>query len=133
MIEKTELNLLDKAKIISFSPLKFVGTENYPIKIYSSDSTGQGLIVYSNEKRSELSYVNFDNLSNPSQGAWSVSGAVNFYEAKVVIRNCTFYGNRCEDYLNIIRSEFEMSNSVFSNCYSDAFDGDYIKGITGNH
>ena len=81
---------------------------------------------------SRLAYCRFAGLSNPSTYGWSVSGAVNFYEAPVNIAHCVFTGNRCEDGLNVIRCHVEMDDVVFSHTQSDAFDGDFVKGVIKN-
>jgi hypothetical protein len=72
--------------------------------------------------------VIFDNLANPSHGAWKLTGAVTFYESPVDIRSTVFRNIRAEDGLNIVRSEFLVDSSLFSECMSDAFDGDFVDG-----
>ncbi|MEE9442817.1 MAG: CotH kinase family protein [candidate division Zixibacteria bacterium] len=124
----TTLNLINDAAILSYSPLYFTGEPGNPVKIISADSTGQGLIIVNADSVSVLEYVIFDNLSNPAQGGWAVSGAVNFFESPVEMRNCILQNNQCEDYLNIIRTEFVLENLLFKNSFSDAFDGDFVKG-----
>ncbi len=128
----TRLDLLNTATIISYSPLLFSGTERKPIHIYSSDASGQGILVIKSDKQSLLEYVHFDNLSNPSHGGWTLTGAVNFYESPVNIRFCKFLNNRSEDGLNIIRSEFLIDHSYFYNTFSDAFDADFCTGKITN-
>ncbi len=125
-----ELDIINYAKIISYSSFK-LDAHTDPVKIYSSDKTGQGILIL-NSKKSTFSNVIFDNLSNPSHGDWKVTGAINFYESPVSLINVTFSNNHCEDALNIIRSSFEMDSSKFINTYSDAFDGDYVKGTISN-
>lgn len=122
------LNLLNNAKIISYSPLYFKGTVENPIKIFSSNRTGQGILVIGTNKVSEISHVYFQNLSNPKLASWSVSGAVNFYESPVRFEYVLFERNRCEDALNVIRTNFKMNNSIFRSIKADAFDGDFVKG-----
>jgi hypothetical protein len=124
----TRLNLSSSAKILSYAPLEFRGTEENPILIHSADSTGQGVVVMSTHQQSTLEYVVFDNLSNPSEDGWTLTGAVNFYESPVLISHCRFQANRCEDGLNIIRSEFSIENAVFKGTSADAFDADFTKG-----
>lgn len=126
-----KLNLRNNAKIISKSSVRFIGSFNAPIKIYSSNGTGQGLLVM-NAEESQLKHVIFENLSSLREGNWSVSGAVNFYETMVKIDSCVFAKNRSEDGLNIIRSVFELKNSVFEKTQSDAFDGDFVNGRISN-
>jgi hypothetical protein len=128
----TQLNLIHSSAIISYSPIEFIGSDNFPIVIESPDSTGQGLLVVAAEGSSILENVTFKNLSNPHCAGWEITGAVTFYEADVDISHCQFLANRSEDGLNIIRSEFSIDHSLFSNTFSDAFDGDFIKGEVTN-
>ncbi len=79
-------------------------------------------------QESKLRFVNFNYLTNPKHGSWSVTGAVTFYESSVSLENVTISNNTCEDALNIIRTNFEMKSCSISNTQSDAFDGDYVKG-----
>lgn len=128
----TQLDLSNQATILSYSPLQFIGNEESPIVIQSSDSSGQGLIVMNAGQKSVLRYIRFDNLSNPLQGGWSVTGAVSFYESPVEISHCEFANNRCEDGLNIVRSDYTIDNTLFIGAQSDAFDGDFTKGRMTN-
>lgn len=120
--------MTNSAKILSFSPLHFTGSEEYPISIFSSDTTGQGIIVINANAGSLMEYVHFINLSYPSQKGWELTGAVTFYESPVRLSHCIFSKNRSEDALNIIRSDFEITESVFSENVYDDFDADFCKG-----
>ena len=123
------LNIIDGGKIISHSPLNFIGTKLKPIKIISSDKKGQGILVLSEDILSYLKHVEFNDLSNPKHGNWSVTGAVTFYESPVKLEYVTIKDNRCEDALNIVRTTFLMANCNIFNTQSDAFDGDFVTGI----
>lgn len=127
-----KLNLINSANILSKSPLRFIGSEENQIYIYSGDSTGQGLFITDCNTESKLQYVNFSNLSNPKINEWMLTGSVNFYESDVMILNTSFADNRSEDALNIIRSSFEIWDSKFENTFSDAFDGDFTSGKIHN-
>ena len=122
------IDLINEAKIISYSPLHFVGAINNPISIFSSDKKGQGLLVLSEGKQSYLKFVDFNHLSNPEHGSWNLTGAVTFYESPAILENVSIANNRCEDALNISRTHFTMNNCNISNTQSDAFDGDFVKG-----
>ena len=130
--EGTTLNMTNGSMILSYSPVIAIGTEDNPIEIKSSDSTGQGLSVISAGGKSQLERISFRNLANPSKNGWVLSGAVNFYESNVDISNCSFESNKCEDALNIIRSAFTLSDSKFANIYSDAVDLDFSEGTIKN-
>ena len=122
------VDLSNDAMILSHSPVEFVGTPDDPVVVQSSDSTGQGMVVMNAGARSVLQYVRFDNLSNPSQNGWVLTGAVTLYESPVDILQSEFVNNRCEDGLNIVRSDFIIDGSLFSGTQSDAFDSDFSDG-----
>lgn len=129
----SSINLSEKdAKIISFSPVRFMGTPDFPIRIFSEYKKGRGILVMNTVDTSILNYCTFDNLANPVDVNWAVSGAVNFYNAPVRIAHTGFTNNRSEDALNIIKTSFTMDDVVFSGTRSDAFDGDFVNGTIRN-
>ena len=75
-----------------------------------------------------MEYVIFKNLSTPRKNFWELTGAVTFYESPVEIKQCQFINANSEDGLNIIRSAFSISNSLFESTLSDALDIDFSKG-----
>ncbi len=131
--EHTKLDLTNSASIISYSPILLAGSAKNPIVIESSDSTGQGLIVLNSGGRSRLHNVQFKNLCNVSKRGYNLTGAVVFYNSDVSIDNCLFENNlKGDDFLNIIRSDFEMKNTEFKNVLADAFDSDFCTGQITN-
>ncbi|MEP3208466.1 MAG: hypothetical protein ABJN95_04705 [Maribacter sp.] len=127
-----QIDIKTGGKVISKSPLNFVGSAEEPIKIYSSDGNGQGVFVVGAKASSKLKYVEFDRLTNPTHGLWDLTGAVVFYESPVNLDYVVIANNSCEDGLNIIRTHFEMKNTTFKNTQSDAFDGDFVQGTLTN-
>ena len=123
----TSLNLIDGAKIISYSPVKFVGSEIKPVHIFSSDGSG-GIVILNTKESSYLQYVLFENLRAPSENGWELTGAITFNEADVSLKDIQFLDIDSEDALNIVRSNFVMDNVTFFNASSDCFDGDFVKG-----
>lgn len=124
----TELHFLKNTKFISRSPVFMYGTSEAPIKIYSEAGTANGITVLQAAEQSQLQYVIFEGLNTLSYKGWQLTGAVTFYESDVVIDHCVFKNNHCEDGLNIIRSTFELNNSLISNTAFDGFDCDFCKG-----
>jgi len=124
-----EVNIEKGGKVISHSPFEFIGTKAAPIKIISKDKEGQGLLIMSQGKASQLTHVYFDGLTNPSHGMWSTTSAVTFYESPVNFDYVRIENNFCEDAINVVRANFKMTNSSFKNTQSDAFDGDFVTGI----
>ena len=125
----TKINLLNGSMILSYSPLNLYGNEDSPLVITSSDSTGQGIAVLNAGEKSCLNRVIFSNLSAPSRSGWQLHGAITFYESPVIIENCYFFNNTAGSYmLDIIRSEFSITNSLFQDTDSDSFRGLFGKG-----
>jgi hypothetical protein len=124
----SELILNNGAAIISYGAIELNGTAKMPVTLKSTDGTGQGLVVISAKNQSRLSHVIFDNLTSIASNNWHLTGAVSFYESKVEIDHVKFLNNHSEDYLNIIRSQFDIRNSVFINSSGDALDVDFGEG-----
>lgn len=127
-----EIILNNYSFIQSRSPVEFRGTEDFPVKVYTEDGTGQGLYVLQADKASYIEYTEFIGLDTPTTGAFRLTGSVTFYESDVTIQHSTFKDNVCEDSLNIVRSDFLVDSSVFVNAPSDCFDGDFTTGIVQN-
>lgn len=127
-----ELDLINSALLLSYSPIKFIGTSKKPVYIHSSDNTGQGLMVAEAGDKSMLDYVKFSNLDHPNHGGWSTSGSVTFFNSPVDIRHTLFKENHSEDALNIILSNFQITESIFDSTHSDAFDADFANGSISN-
>lgn len=128
-----EVELSDEGKIISFSPINFVGAKNNPIKIYSQNLTkNNGIIIINSTGKSRLKFVIFKRLGNLETIYLNVPGAVTFYQSPVEIIDCNFEDSYAEDALNIVRSEFKLKNSKFINSMSDAIDIDFSMGSIEN-
>ncbi len=124
----TVLNFINKTKFISHSPLLMNGLEKDPIVIYSEDKTMNGFTVLQTDQRSELYHVRFENMNTLNYEGWMLTGAVNFYESDVKIRDCVFTQNHCEDALNIFRSNFDIVRITVSETFADGFDADFCQG-----
>lgn len=125
----TQVNILNEGTIISHSPIYMLGTAEQAIKIYSSDTTANAFTVLQADQRSVLNHVVFEDLNTLEYDGWNLTGSVNFYESDVDISNCSFLKNHCEDALNIVRSDFHVTQSKFEDIYADAFDSDFCTGL----
>jgi hypothetical protein len=124
-----KINLLNYAKIISYSPIFLLGDEENKILVTSSDSTGQGITVINANEISIINHVKFYGLSSKKTKWIESPGAINFYESPLEINNCEFLNNiDGDDYVNIVRSKFKISNTIFSNVAHDAVDIDFGEG-----
>lgn len=128
----TKIDLINKAMIISYSPVFLKGTKNDPVIITSSDFSGNGFTVLQAGGRSNIKYTRFENLNTLDYKGWTLSGSVTFYESDVDIAHTTFYRNQCEDALNTVRSDVAVRDCEFDYTYSDAFDSDFSTGLVEN-
>jgi hypothetical protein len=126
--EGIEIDLVKSAKFLSYSPIQMNGSKDNPIKITSSDQSANGFTILQAEGNSTLEFVIFENLNTHRKENWNLTGAVTFYESEVTINDCVFLKNHCEDGLNLIRSNFEINRSVFSQTLSDGLDLDFCNG-----
>jgi len=127
-----QLNLTQKAKFISKSPLRMRGTEALPIKIYSSDQSANGFTILEAPSESTMSYVLFEDLNTLNYKGWQLTGAVTFYESDVQMTHCSFTKNHCEDALNTVSCNFKMTSCLVSETFGDGFDADFCKGSIVN-
>ena len=116
----TYIDMVKSSKIISYSPLVFSGTESSPIVIESSDETGQGVVVINTKQMSSLKHVQFKGLSAPSDQGWTMPGVVTFYESDVSLQQSSFEDIKAGQGLSVIRSEFDISSTVFERAPSDS-------------
>ncbi|MCB9297029.1 MAG: CotH kinase family protein [Lewinellaceae bacterium] len=127
------IDMVNQTKVICYSPVYFMGTEQDSILVHSSDKTAQGWIIIRPGERSSVEYTTFDHLNCSKEKGWGVSGAVVFYEAPVDFNAAAFIGNKIgDDFLNVIRSDFTMENSLFKDINADAFDCDFCTGTVAN-
>jgi len=128
----THIDLVNRAAIISYSPVFLLGTVNNPVTVSSSDFSGNGFTVLQAGGRSKIEYTRFENLNTLDYKGWTLSGSVTFYESNVDIAHTTFYRNQCEDALNSVRSDFTVKDCEFDYTFSDAFDSDFSTGLVEN-
>jgi hypothetical protein len=126
--EGVEIDLVEEAMLYSYSPFEFLGSEERPIVIRSSDGTGQGLVILSARMTSRFKHVRFVGLSSPCREGWELSGAITLFESPVEFSNCEFLESYAEDGLNIVRSRFIIEECLFARTASDALDVDFGEG-----
>ena len=56
---------------------------------------------------------------------YGMTGCLNFYNSKFTKLNITVAGGQCEDSLNIVKSEGDISSLLVMNAYADAIDFDF--------
>jgi len=127
--EGTKIDLIDEAMILSYSKVQLLGSEKNPIKIFSSDGTGEGFVILNAKENSYIKYTYFNGLTNPSKEGWILTGAITFYNSPFKFENVKIIGMNSEDSVDGINSKYEIKNSLFKDCFSDCFDDDFGGGI----
>jgi hypothetical protein len=125
------ISLEKDGQILSESPFYAKGSVNDSIR-FISNTSNRG-ILFLNTNKSYFEYVNFKGISNYYDEYRSLPGSVTFFESPVIIKNCSFNTSiGGDDLLNIVSSEFEISNSEFLNSLADALDSDFSTGLINN-
>tara|TARA_B110000902_G_scaffold261362_1_gene335985 strand:- start:730 stop:2955 length:2226 start_codon:yes stop_codon:yes gene_type:complete len=120
-LEGASINLLNGASIVTESPIKFLGKAEYPIIVYSSDSSSNGIIVYESSGKSNIDYTVFEGFSKNS--------SLSFVKSNFKISNSSFINSSAEDFIKVSDSEFSINNCTFNNSFSS---GIYISFSQGD-
>ena len=128
----TTIDIIENGHIICYGDLQVKGLKDSPVHFKSSTKENQGIFVSQAAKRSSLEWVRFSDFNTLTSGTWRLTGAVNFYESDVTMRNVTIENNQCEDALNIVRSNFDIDKLNIDNTFADGFDADFCVGVLKN-
>jgi len=133
----TTLRFDKTAGLLAKGPVLITGTKEEPVVLTGSTSSSEGgtwpgIALLKTQKSSDWTFVTIENTSGVKKGEWELTGGVNFYEAEVKMNHVTFFENRAEDALNIVRSKFELKSVMIKNTTSDAFDSDFSQGTVEN-
>lgn len=129
MSGSTVLEFAEDAAIVSRGNLHFVGSEDAPVVLKGvGDKSWPGLAVLNADKKSRLSQVQIKQTKGMTMPQWGLTGGVSFYRSDVEIESSRFEDSRGEDALNIIHSQFTLTDVDISRTASDAFDADFATG-----
>lgn len=117
--------------LITTSPLFFSGSESDPIVLepLPGNPHWAGVAVLKPGAKSEWHHVTARFTNAIRRGGWMMTGGVNFYNADVDLFDCRFENAVGEDALNIFGAEFLLDRVTIDTVASDAFDGDFVKGL----
>ncbi|MBS3144217.1 CotH kinase family protein [Candidatus Woesearchaeota archaeon] len=124
----TKIDLVEDALIVSYSPLALRGTPQNKIELFSSDGTGQGVLLLFAKQPSTFSYVSFSNLREPDTFRNTLTAVLTTYETSLSLDYVSFTDIHAEDAFNAVRSTFSLQHASFENTLSDCFDSDFSTG-----
>lgn len=125
---------LDKdVSIISYSPIIAEGTSNQPIKILplnSINSWGTFAVVNTESNKSIIKHTEFNNGSGAIINGIIFTGMAAFHNADVDVDNSIFKNAGDDDALNVKYGQAIITNSFFTDNFSDAIDIDIASAKT---
>ena len=131
--EGQSINFVETGSIFSYSPFEINGTKEKLVRIYSSDSSGQGLHLIQGNGTSKINYLEFINqssyLDSNKNNRRILPSAFTVYGGKVSINHCIFKNLTSEDAVNLFRCKYDFVDSKIENTFSDALDADFSTGI----
>ena len=134
--EGQSINFIETGSIFSYSPFDINGTKEKPVKIYSSDSSGQGLHLIQGNSNSSVNYLEFINqssfLDSNKNNRRILPSAFTVYGGKVSINHSIFKNLYSEDAVNLFRCKYDFLDSKIENTFSDALDADFSTGKINN-
>jgi hypothetical protein len=116
--EGTSLELEKGVRIISFSPLNLQGSEENPIRIFSAEGKGEGLVLFAPGTSSKFRHVEFLALKRPNQGNSEHSSAVNLIQTNASFQHCSFAEIKASA-VSAVSSNVEFKSCVFSEIKQD--------------
>ncbi len=130
-----KISLAKNTSLISYSPVKALGTKDKPITIQSADKAPFAVfaIIGKEASGSVLDFVKVSGGSETFVNNLYLSGQFSAYHADIVIKNSTFNDSQSDDGINLKYSTSEISNCYFENNSADAIDLDFVDGIVKNN
>ncbi|MBH45133.1 MAG: hypothetical protein CMC93_00775 [Flavobacteriaceae bacterium] len=131
----------ENSTFVTETPIIARGTADKPILFRAKNKKWPGLLLANSNEASLFNHVHFMNVKgvgkgpNPngiSKNGWTMTGGITINETSADFTNCQFSDFLSEDALNIVSSSFSLDNCYFNNIRSDAFDGDFVKGVVKN-
>ncbi|MFL2564608.1 MAG: hypothetical protein ACJ0QN_02300 [Parvicellaceae bacterium] len=134
--EGQSINFIETGSIFSYSPFEINGTKEKLVRIYSSDSSGQGLHLIQGNGTSKVNYLEFINqssfLDSNKNNRRILPSAFTVYGGKVSINHSIFKNLSSEDAVNLFRCKYDFLDSKIENTFSDALDADFSTGKINN-
>jgi len=126
------IDFVESGSILSYSTFNINGTKENPVKIYSSDSSGQGLHIIHGNSTSKVNYLEFIDqtafLDSTKNNNWSLPSAFTVYGGEISINHSIFKNLSSEDAVNLFRCKYTFTDSKIENTFSDALDADFSSG-----
>jgi hypothetical protein len=133
LVPGTTLRFPPAGLLLATGPLRFLGSESAPVVLEgipagTSPGSWQGLVALDSPSEHVWEHVIVRNTTGIEHGVWSLTAGVTLRAAQVRMLSSSISGNRTEDALNLIRSDFDFDGVSIVDTSSDAFDCDFCEG-----
>jgi len=123
----TTLRFEPGAVLSGTGAINLTGTAEHPVRLLPQLQSWSGVLVL-NAPVSEWSHVHVEATTGIDRHGWMTTGGVTFSRAPVRIDECRFSNSLAEDALNVLDARIQLTGTAFTQCASDAFDGDFVSG-----
>ena len=124
----TTLLFAPGAVLLATGPLTFRGTPESPVVLAPQDDAWGGVIVSQAGATSTWEHVTVRHTSGVRRGEWEPLGGITFDRSPLRLANARIVGSSAEDGINVVRTEFDIRATEFSDVASDALDADFATG-----
>jgi hypothetical protein len=126
----TVLRFAPGVMMVAESAVRFVGTEEEPVRLLAADQVRGfgGVLVLGAEERSRFEHVEIAGASELARGPWQSPGGVTFHRSPVDLVATRIEDARGEDALNIVGADFLLESTTLRGGPHDLFDGDFVTG-----
>lgn len=126
----TELSFSSGAGIISQVPIE-IDAKSDKVKFLGDKKSGWFYLV-DIQSKSLIDGLIMNNVSAVKFGDIELLGALSIYKSKTELKNISVKNVFSEDAINIIESNFSLSNCFIINTNSDGLDTDFSEGVISN-
>ena len=134
--------IIEAGAVISFEKDSYIfiergnliisGEKDNKVHLLPFEKSWGGIYVLNANKKSSISNAVIKGLNEFEHGSIKLTGSINFYNSSIDISYTEFSNSFSEDAINIIKSQFKISNTKFLNIKSDAIDSDFSNGLIDN-
>jgi hypothetical protein len=123
-----KIDFIQEAFLLSYSPIIMRGIKSKPVEVFSSDKTGQGIIVFNASKGSYVKDVIFEGLQSLNYKNWKFSGSLTFYNSNVEIIYSSFIDILTQNAVSVFESDCNIRFCHFENTTNNAINFFHSKG-----
>ncbi len=127
-----ELDLLNGAMLISRAAVDFRGTADAPIRFFSSDGSGQGLLLLEAEGKSFFSHVQLEGMNARKAKPPFTKAAFTVYQSDIRISHCSFLGAKAENAVHLLQASYGLEDLLIGRASGDGLDIDRSTGEVRN-